>query len=112
MLGVPAPQLVSYVVGLICAYFDVFSLVLASSSASFCCLDLSTHFRPYSHVTLEFHSEIGNLHCLSLALFLKAVYTVVMKRKSIMPVILSSYRLEQAEEHLLRQFPLLGTGNS
>ena len=52
---------------------DIFSLVLASSSASFCSLDLSTHFRPYSHVTLEFHPGIGNLHCLSLALFLKAV---------------------------------------
>ena len=63
----------SSVVGHIRAYFDVFLLFLASPCASFRSLDLSTHFRPYSHVTLEFHSGIGNLHCLSLALFLKAV---------------------------------------
>ena len=69
----PCAPACSCVVGHIRAYFDVFSLVLASSSASFCSLYLSTHFRPYSHVTLEFHPGIGNLHCLSLALFLKDV---------------------------------------
>ena len=35
------------------AYFDVFLLFLASPCASFRSLDLSTHFRAYSHVTLE-----------------------------------------------------------
>ena len=97
----------SCVVGYIRAYFDVFSLFLASPSASFRSLGLSTHFRPYSQVTLEVHPGTGNLHCLSLALFLKAVQTVVMKRKSIIPVILSTNRLEQAGEHPLRRFPLL-----
>ena len=101
----PCAPAYSCVVRHIHAYFEVFALVLASSSAGLRSLDLSTHFRPHSQVTLEFHPGIGNLHCLSLALFLK-----VMKRKSIMPVILSSYRLEQAGEHPSRLFPLLGTG--
>ena len=54
MLGVPAPQLAcSCVVGHIRACFHVFSLVLASSSASFCNLDFIPHFRPYFYDTLE-----------------------------------------------------------
>ena len=55
-------------------YSYLFSCIftcLASSSASFDSLDNIPHFRPYSHVTLEFHPGIGNLHCLSLALFFK-----------------------------------------
>ena len=69
----PCAPACSCVVGHSRACLDVCSLVLASLCASFRSLDLSTHFRPYSHVTLEFHPGIGNLHCLSLALFLKAV---------------------------------------
>ena len=69
----PCAPACSCVIGHIRACFDVFSLVLASSSASFRSLDLIPHFRPYSHVTLEFHPGIENLHCLSLTLFLKAV---------------------------------------
>ena len=79
----PCAPACSCVVGHIRAYFDVFQLFLASPCASFRSLDLSTHFRPYSHVTLEFHPGIGNLHCLSLALFLKAIYTVDTRKKRI-----------------------------
>ena len=69
----PCATACSCVVCYVRVCFHVFLLVLASSSASFRSLDLIPHFRPYSHVTVEFHPGIGNLHCLSLALVLKAV---------------------------------------
>ena len=72
VLGVPAPQLAAVWLARfmpVFMYFHWFQLCFRALVFA----HLIPHFRPYPHVTLEVHPGIGNLNCLSLALFLKAV---------------------------------------
>ena len=92
-----------------CLRPSLFLLFLASPCASFRSLDLSTHFRPYSDVP-GISPWNWKYTLFILGIVFKGYLHSGYEEKGLLHVTSSSYRLEQAGEHPLRRFPLLGTG--